>query len=740
MRKIGKKNIYVNADLFFKEFEERLVDSGQLSINTTGINDIFRYLSRNIYTKKENNIIHAHDLINKKEFFLEPIGEDVVKLKGLKENFSTPRLNKKGMLENVYNKKLWINFLLNAINPSLDIPSEDYYFDSYTPVLLSEVNDDSPKDNFINHEFIYNFFNKDYEYIFNDATSDVKLIPNIYNFASAKNKENRTYEDGLNLSHGGLIPEADVSTLLLSNSFKDGLNLYFTKLAENIDSGRINILREQIISLNNNIVIKEEDSHNASKITYFPYPYYMRIYLTNLVNSAENFINKITNIGDCKNDLCNYLINSGVTGQNLKKRSFMSEADTSKAEIIKEQNLLEWTNAGLNNFIEFAQTNRVNNNDRLTNSSAVGEYSTILSVIKETLKSKKRTYRDMLSKPAYSEILFYKIEKRQFNFNSSTVLQTFWIFPTNKEVIKFFDSQIKYGVDYFYTIKAVTLVVGNKYTYSAYEYKESELERLEDIDNCSYKFRVKNEASYKIFEIPILNFSGAVYESPYTKPRVKIEKDGKLLRINLLESQQQESEKFKYIENKDFNIFEKIRLSQDNEKSEEIKSMINKNTSNLLEIYKLTERPINYLSFQGKLYKTVSVEQEKAIFDNVTPNIKYYYLFRYVNNHKTPSNVSTIYEVEMKDEDGYSYLILAEYDINKKYEKKLDKQMKRYLLVRPSVLQTVIKLDTSNTQNISVGPDSNSIWNKDFIIKITSKESKRVIEFNIKSLLTRKNN
>ncbi len=741
MRKIGKKNLYINTDFFFTEIEEDLVNKENASFANSPINDIFRYLSRNFYTKSQNKIVHAHQIINKKQFFLDPIGDDVIKIIGIKDDFSSEKINKKGILEKNYNKKLWNRFISDVLRPSLGIMNEDYHFEQYSPVSLSEVKDDDPKDNFINHEFIYNFFNIDYEYIFNEIQSDVKLIPNIYNFSSAKVKEKRDLEEQLCLSHAGLIPESDVTALLLSNSYKDKLLSYFTNLAENLDSGRIESVREQITSLNTNILISEKDLENGSKIKYFPYPYYSKLSFTNLVNSEEDFIHKISNIGECKRDLCNYLVNKDVGVENLKnKRSFISERDISKSEKIREENLIEWINYGLEGRLFFPETNKLNNIERLANSTLVGEYSTIISLIKETLKNKKRSYRDILNKPAHSEILFYKIEKRQFKFNSTNTIQNFWIFPSKSEVVKFFDSQIKYATDYFYTVKAVTLVVGNKYSYHPYDYKNNELEKQEDINNCSYKFKVKNEASYKIFEIPIINFSGGVYEPPYTKPKIKIEKDGNLIRINLLESEQESSEEFKYIENKDFKIFEKIRLSQENNIANQIKSKINKSESNILEIYKLTEKPVNYLSFQGKLYKTVSLAQEKAIFDNIVPNIKYYYLFRYVNNHKTPSNVSKIYEVEIKDEDGYSYLNLSEVDLDKTYEKKLDKQMRRYLLIKPSMLQTMINVDSSNQENISVGPNANSMWNKDFIIKITSKESKRVIEFNIKSTITRKNN
>ena len=146
--------------------------------------------------------------------------------------------------------------------------------------------------------------------------------------------------------------------------------------------------------------------------------------------------------------------------------------------------------------------------------------------------------------------------------------------------------------------------------------------------------------------------------------------------------------------------------SQENTESDKIKSKTGDDEGVDLQIYRTTIRPTNYLSFQGKLYKTLAISNQNSFTDSIVPNIKFYYLFRYVNKHGVPSNVSSVYEVEMKEEDGYFYLNSSIVDLERKPKKTQQKDLKRYLLIRPSVIQTQLKdKENINTvEDINLGP------------------------------------
>jgi hypothetical protein len=66
--------------------------------------------------------------------------------------------------------------------------------------------------------------------------------------------------------------------------------------------------------------------------------------------------------------------------------------------------------------------------------------------------------------------------------------------------------------------------------------------------------------------------------------------------------------------------------------------------------------------------------------------------------------------------------------------------MKRYLLIRPSIIQTrpTFSTNVSSVDEVEVGPDAEKVWNKDFILRIRSKKTNRVLEFNLSSIINKK--
>ena len=84
--------------------------------------------------------------------------------------------------------------------------------------------------------------------------------------------------------------------------------------------------------------------------------------------------------------------------------------------------------------------------------------------ISNIVESKLRSHTEVFDgKKAYSEVLFYRIEK----IHNGTTIQNFWIENTpSTDVMKYVDTQVKYGEEYEYRIHAYTAVIGTKYRYS----------------------------------------------------------------------------------------------------------------------------------------------------------------------------------------------------------------------------------------------------------------------------------
>jgi hypothetical protein len=99
--------------------------------------------------------------------------------------------------------------------------------------------------------------------------------------------------------------------------------------------------------------------------------------------------------------------------------------------------------------------------------SGISQKAELQPAVKQLASTLVRSYRDILEgKKAYSEVLFYRIQKQLGN----NTLQNFWLENTpSVDVLKYIDTQVKYGVDYDYRIYAYTAVVGTKYRYAVNE-------------------------------------------------------------------------------------------------------------------------------------------------------------------------------------------------------------------------------------------------------------------------------
>jgi hypothetical protein len=728
----GKKTRYIDSNNYLESTNEENFSSERISYE---IPDSIRYYSKNYWTVSEDKLINARVTSNDIMFDTRKIDENTIELVANKSKFVSDSINSTGILERKFNKSLWEQFVKGII-PSSNTLFEDCYIQFPEPKNISEDKTIENALNYINKEFIYNFYSQKYENLLNDRRLNVVTLPNVFSLISDPNLGTRTYEENLTLTLGGLIPDDYAEALFLAKDNSQIVQDYFNIYSDTYKDPNSRTVIDTLSTTNNVLKIKNDKLLSLKTLKYVPFPFYVETKFSNLANSNNNFIHELENIGNVKEDLQNYLI-SDQNNDNTK--NFIYESDVLEQKTLKQFDLKAWIDNGLSGFNDYVSSDDASLLARTTTTFSTVEYTNLIEYIKNNIKNKKRSYEEFSNKEAHIEPLYYKIEKRQFNYDRAEPIQTFWVSPNTDDAIKIIDAQVKYATEYYYTITCFTLVIGNQYSYEKYDYSNKEEERLQDISDGIYKLKVNNNTLYKILEIPFARFTGAVHEAPYTKPEVKIEQDDNNIRINLKQSSLDNLEEFQIIENKDFSLFESIRLSQDNEDPNKIKSKINKNNNNILEIYKIANKPINYLSFQSKLYKTVELNNTNSFTDSLVTNIKYYYLFRFLNNHNTPSNVSKIYEVELKNEDGYVYLVTNEVDLEKTSEKTLFKNMKRYLLLRPSVIQTQVNMKENFTtvDDVVLGPDTQTVWGKDFILRLTSKKSNRILEFNLKPIINR---
>jgi hypothetical protein len=169
-----------------------------------------------------------------------------------------------------------------------------------------------------------------------------------------------------------------------------------------------------------------------------------------------------------------------------------------------------------------------------------------------------------------------------------------------------------------------------------------------------------------------------------------------------------------------------------------------------LEIYRTAFKPLSYLDFEGnrkaiidlKMHNSDQTCKDYVFYDKVSTNIKYYYMFRILNEHNNTSRPSLIYQAELINDGGYLYPIFDTLFIEDLMEDKNvnpSTSFKKLINLVPS-LQQVLLDDTdadlnedalSQISNIKVGYVDSSIFGRKFKIRLTSKKTGKKIDLNI---------
>jgi len=377
---------------------------------------------------------------------------------------------------------------------------------------------------------------------------------------------------------------------------------------------------------------------------------------------------------------------------------------------------------------------------------------------------------------------------------SQKPLQEYWILNDSSKTYDFslLDSQIKYGQTYTYKIYAYALVSGYQYNYSdlvisrKIQQKEDSTttgyclefttpggqvaEKLFEFDTspASYNtgslyygdeqyladFNVTAAPTVKVCEIPI--YSKAIKVIDHPPPRVDAEP------YQVLNNSQQVGFRLNVesfvsrdaptpITTMDAGLMEEYLHSNDLNADDDLQ-LPTASEVRYIEVYRLTERPTSMADFEGNLIKTIDMKIENSdVSHNIThftqaikTNHTYYYLFRALNEHFVPGYLSEIYQTELVDDGGYKYAT---------FEAVLQEEAKPADLTGPSVgfrklLQLVPNLsqlslstsgadleDTASNQlqadKITVGPGTDSIWDQEFKIRLTSKKSGKKIDLNV---------
>lgn len=171
------------------------------------------------------------------------------------------------------------------------------------------------------------------------------------------------------------------------------------------------------------------------------------------------------------------------------------------------------------------------------------------------------------------------------------------------------------------------------------------------------------------------------------------------------------------------------------------------------EIFRVDRKPTNYQSFKG--FRIARIEEKigpdkdstaASFIDTIQPNKKYWYCARAIDVHNNISNPTYIFEVEMVDNRGQMYFISKPIAFDAPMLN-YKKQGRRYVAIRPRSSHTAYDPNSVQAANLgSVAIDQppgagaailgladieDSIWEKKFKIRVTSKKTGRKIDLNV---------
>jgi len=273
---------------------------------------------------------------------------------------------------------------------------------------------------------------------------------------------------------------------------------------------------------------------------------------------------------------------------------------------------------------------------------------------------------------------------------------------------------------------------------------------------CSENFMVTTIPSLKVHEVPYMVWSGKVTDSYPVGPDVEINPYRSVNSEMLFMVGAGLGEYYGRpipIMPSDKKIFTELLASQKSKDG----TLLFKSDDPVqnFEVFKLTEKPTAYTDFSkgerrqfSVKVKGVSGQQADAIsfIEQLTPNVKYYYIFRSRDVHNHISNPTPVYEVELVDSDGAIYPLINIYEPDPDLPVDLNKQGQRLLQIRPEFLQSVLDEEGSGlssatsagtpsglaTGDIKLGARDIKLWDKKFKLRLTSCETRRMLDINLR--------
>jgi hypothetical protein len=261
-------------------------------------------------------------------------------------------------------------------------------------------------------------------------------------------------------------------------------------------------------------------------------------------------------------------------------------------------------------------------------------------------------------------------------------------------------------------------------------------------------FSVVTRPSVKIIELPLFSSTSTIYDSLPIPPEINfLPLRGKRRKIKILLNSGIGEYKMDpiIINPTDASIFSEISKSLNLPAGAPL-PFRSDDPPALFQVFRILTHPEEYSDFSGKMIRSVETLlgskgdhlSSATIVEDLEPNTKYYYIFRTLDVHGKISNPSSIYKIELVNDDGTTYLLVETVELKKKKNTQLNKRMKKVFNIVPRMGQTIFDksqiTDMSTAHGITapkLGLEEENLWGKKFKIRLISKKTGKKMDLNI---------
>lgn len=640
-----------------------------------------------------------------------------------------------------------------AFKSSLPIPENDLKIDLPSGAIVSRIKPD------------YNFYIKLYENLLKETNIQEYELPNLYSLVVNINYKNPSPNVSKIFNMDGNIEGIDAKNLSFEKAIEkdDDVGQYFDEFSiaypKVSDTFKKNHLEKQ-----KNIYLTSYDLKNITTFNKKKFVFPMFIDLKVTTNKLFKFGTILKN-ADLLEKVCLKLTDKIVRNE-MQSAAFIKQisSDIEQADNIENvenllaNNLVQQRYIDLSILMEEALSSQTEMID-LNTILPIGEFEDFESTDSENIFSQQiknaifkdkvakflnmnfRTYKDIMKgKTAYNEILMYRVAKyRGTNTTAEPIQNIFFANDPDMDAMEYVDTQVKYDQLYTYVVYAYKLMITNSYTYS----NVTDSEVSEFVKNVT----IRNTPSIRIMEIEYFRQEARVYDSPPPPPEfdiVSYRQNDKNVLLLMNSSANTYMDNPVLILPEDEAIFRKATEKQNIENFGEKIEFSSDDRIAAYQIFRMTTKPKRYSDFANSLLAIVNTDvfqdslqeaSSAAFLDTISPNRKYYYMFRSVDIHDKPSNPTEVMEIEMINENGTVFMLTNVLNLKEKPKRKYRKSIKRFLQIKPSSLQTRIDYDTIKMrsagsaekaiQTLNLGEKNNSIWGKKYRIRVVSRNSKK---------------